>query len=375
MERGGRARRPREQEEIELTQNGWTEPGRPDSFDCTLANLAELVLGCLDASKARSVIEVGAEHGFFTRELLAWGQAHGAERITAIDPFPRDELLELHQLHPELELVRRPSHEALGEVKLADVVILDGDHNYFTVSEELRLITERSHGSLPLIILHDIGWPLGRRDSYHDRTALPDDAVATGAGPGFLDPSEPGLSERGLYYQCVAPQAGGPRNGVLTAIDDYLADQTGLRFARVPQFFGLGIIWSEGAPWAGDIAALLAPLDSNPVLERAEEKRIEHLVAEFRLMQQIDAMRSQDYELQYLLSTMLQSSAFTLAERVSRLKQGGKPMFSRAEVAAALARVREDNDLLQGAESESRREHLRRFEVELDDPEPTSGAA
>jgi phospholipid N-methyltransferase len=332
-----------------VSQNGWTQPDKLDSFDCTLANLAEVVLGCLDAAEAKSVVEVGAENGLFTRELLAWGKRVGADRIVAIDPDPRPLLAELDVAEPTLELIRETSHAALAVLEPTDAVILDGDHNYFTVAEELRLIAERSErtgANLPLILLHDIGWPLAHRDSYHNISGLPADAVQTGSGPGFLDPTEPGLAERGLYYECIAPSAGGPRNGVLTAVEDFLSHQQGLRFARVPQFFGLGVVWPKDAKWAGAVAAVVKPWDSNPTLERAESKRVEHLVAEFRALQQIDAMRSQDYELQELLSTMLKSSAFTMAERLSRLKQGGKPMFTRDQVAAALARAREDNDLL-----------------------------
>jgi hypothetical protein len=364
-----------------VSHSEWTEPEHLDSFDCTLANVAEIVLGVLDATNARSVIEVGAEHGLFTRELLAWGEASGAERIVAIDPAPREDLVALAEAKPALELIREPSHQALKAVELSDVVILDGDHNYFTVAGELRLIAERSDGTLPLILLHDIGWPLGRRDSYHDRTALPADAIAQGAGPGFLDPNEPGLAERGLYYQCVAPEAGGPRNGVLTAVEEFVAAQDGVRLAQIPQFFGLGIVWPVDAPWAHDLEALIAPWDLNPVLVRAEEKRVEHLVTEFRLRQQVDAMRSQDYELQFLLSTMLESSAFALAERVSRLRQGGKPMFTRAQVEAALTRAREDNDLLGDASNGSdkggpdARSRTRDVEIDVDDTELASGAA
>jgi hypothetical protein len=240
----------------------------------------------------------------------------------------------------------------LATLERTDAVILDGDHNYFTVEGELRLIAERSaDGELPLIILHDIGWPLARRDSYHDVSSLPPEAVQEGSGPGFLDPQEPGLADRGLYYSCVAPREGGPRNGVLTAVEDFVAGRDDVRFARVPQFFGLGVIWPLQASYADRVAAFLDPFDSHPMLVRAEEKRVEHLVSEFRHLQQIDAMRTQDYELQRLLLGLLESSALGLAERLSRWRQGGQPMFTREQIEAALARAREDNDLLE--------EHLR----------------
>ena len=75
---------------------------------------------------------------------------------------------------PELELVRATSLEALPRIPLPDAVIIDGDHNYYTVSEELRLIGERAPGAeLPLLLFHDVCWPHGRRDDYFAPELIP----------------------------------------------------------------------------------------------------------------------------------------------------------------------------------------------------------
>jgi hypothetical protein len=330
--------------------SSWTDIDRLDSFDCTLANLGEVVFATLEAAQARAVAEIGAEHGLFTEQLLSWSAAAGNARVMAIDPAPRERLRELARKHPELELVVEMSHAALPEHELPDAVIIDGDHNYFTVSEELRLIGERAPGAeLPLLLVHDIGWPLGRRDSYHDPDRIPAEHRRPLVRDAFLVPGDPGVGDRGLYYECTAAEEGGPGNGVLTAVEDFIATREDLRLAIVAPFFGLAVVWHAGAPWASAVAEALAPWDRNPVLERIEAKRVDHLVAEFRGLQDIDAMRSEDYELQFLLSTMLESKAFAVAERVSRLRQGGRPMFSREQVERALERARADNDLINGS--------------------------
>ena len=167
-------------------------------------------------------------------------------------------------------------------------------------------------------------------------------------------PGEPGLGERGLYYERAAAAEGGPRNGVLTAVEDFLAERPELRLAIVAPFFGLGVVWHPGAAWAAEVEAAVAPWDRNPVLERVEAKRVDHLVAEFAGLQRIDAMRSEDYELQFLLTNMLQSKAFALAERVSRLRQGGQPdvlpRAGRACPGAGAGRQRPDRALSNGSE-------------------------
>ena len=168
-------------------------------------------------------------------------------RVGKLEPRQRV-VAGLADRRPELELIVETSHAALPELELPDAVIIDGDHNYFTVHEELRLIDEKAgDGLIPLVLLHDIGWPLARRDSYHDPDRLPADHRQPYADQGFLVPGEAGLAERGLYYERIAIAEGGPRNGVLTAVEDFVAEREHLRLAIVPPFFGLGVLWDERA--------------------------------------------------------------------------------------------------------------------------------
>ena len=62
-------------------------------------------------------------------------------------------------------------------------MVIDGDHNYFTVREELRLIGERAPGAeLPLLLFHDVCWPHGRRDDYFDAEQIPRGLPAADGG-------------------------------------------------------------------------------------------------------------------------------------------------------------------------------------------------
>ena len=238
-----------------------------------------------------SVAEVGAFRGATTRDLLEWAQPRGCS-VTAVEPVPPAELLELKRERPELELVQETSLEALPRIELADVVVLDGDHNYYTLSNELRLIEERAPGSeMPLLLLHDVGWPLARRDAYEAPEQIPEEHRQPIARDALLAPGNPGVADRGLFYSNVAAREGGPRNGVLTAIEDFTADRDGLRVAVVPAFFGLAAIWHEGAPWADRVEAVLAPWDRNPMLARLEQNRLLHLIERIDLDAQLDRAR------------------------------------------------------------------------------------
>ena len=326
-----------------MTDAGRSHPERGDLDEAgqSLAHLGEVALSVLDARDARSVVEIGARGGDFTGELAARAATAGG-RVIAIDPSPEDELVELARRSPELELIREPSLEALRRIEPADAVIVDGDHNYFTVSNELRLIEERAAGTPPLLLLHDVCWPHARRDTYYAPDRIPERDRQPLVESAALVPGEPGVAHGGLRYPWAAAREGGPRNGVLTAIEDFVGARDGLRLAIVPIFYGLGVVWPLGAPWAGSVAAIVDPLDRDPVLERVEEHRIANLVERYRHAQELGEIeimrreRGRDAERVRLLRTMLGSRAFAWGERLSRLRKGGRPTFSRDEVRRAL---------------------------------------
>lgn len=311
-------------------------PTDPDENAASLSNLAEVLFGCLDAIGARTVVEVGAFHGKSTNEMLDWAARAGA-RVIAIDPAPQPDLREIVAGHPELELVEATSHEALPGLPDADAIIIDGDHNYFTLSEELRLIDERSPGAaMPLLMLHDIGWPLARRDAYYAPQRIPAEHRQPLAHNTFLTPEEPGTMEEGMPFACVAAREGGPRNGILTAVEDFLALHPELEFAKVPAFFGFGVIWHRDAPWAAEVAAAIAPWDANPVLERIEANRVRHMVERYRMTRRLERAADRAERSDGVLRALDGSRALGIAEQISRVHGRGRPAFTRGQVRRAL---------------------------------------
>ncbi len=307
----------------------------PEELGYSLANLAEVMFPCLEAIDARSVAEIGAFTGSLTRELLAWAKPRAA-RITAIDPNAEGKLVELANEHPELELLYERSNDALRRIELPDAVIFDGDHNYYAVSQDLRLVDERSQGRIPLLIVHDVGWPHGRRDVYFELDAIPPEARQPIARGVKIAPGNPGTADRGLPYECIAAREGGPRNGVLTAVEDFVDGREDLRLAVVPAFFGFGIVWSSNAPWADAVDAIVAAYDRDPLIERLERNRVAHLVARVELVGLVERQEARLERQQELLRRMLGSRAFALAERLSRLRQGSAAVFSRKQVREVL---------------------------------------
>src|SRR5947209_17394510 len=93
----------------------------------------DLLFGCLEAAEPGRVVEIGSESGGFTKALVEWAGEHGAT-VATIEPSPTPEIVELAATHEHFELVRGRSPDALAAAGLADVYVIDGDHNYWTVS-------------------------------------------------------------------------------------------------------------------------------------------------------------------------------------------------------------------------------------------------
>jgi hypothetical protein len=313
------------------------DPGR---WAHSLVHHSELLLPCLDTVGARSVVEVGAYAGDLTSVLVGWAAKSGAS-VAAIDPSPQDSLVELAREHDTLELVRETSLEALRHIGIPDAVVIDGDHNHYTVSEELRLIDERAGSELPLLLFHDVSWPHGRRDDYYAPELIPEDRRQPIAEGGGLFPGVEGIRPGGLPYRGAAAREGGPQNGVLTAVEDFVEGREDVRLAVVPVFFGLGVVWRRDAPWADALSALLEPWDRNPLLDRLEANRVLHLaVAHFHFIEGAQA-KDKLARQETVLRRMLESSAFSVAERLSRLRQRlgiatGQAVVSKDEIRRAL---------------------------------------
>lgn len=294
---------------------------------------AEIVLGCLDAVEARSVVEVGAFMGELTRLLMLWADTVDGT-VVAIDPFPDRDLEQLEQERDDLQLIRETSHEALAHISLTDAIILDGDHNHYTLSEELRIIWQRAEEEgrrLPLVLIHDVTWPHGRRDDYWDPEQVPAEHRQPIAPDRSVYPDEEGTQYSGLPYRYPAAHEGGPRNGVLTAAEDFAGAHAQLHLAVVPTFFGLGVIWDRSSPYDDALTRVVGPWDRNPLLERLEHNRVLHLASSQRQLRRAQDANERVQKRDQLLDRMLHSRVFWVAEMILRLRHSD-PVFSREEI-------------------------------------------
>ncbi|MFA1537706.1 class I SAM-dependent methyltransferase [Actinomadura monticuli] len=236
----------------------------------SMSAFRELFAAIFECREIRTVVEVGVESG----QVSSLYADLGATAVHCVEPAPGEELRAVLGGDPRLNLVEGLSPAVLGDLPVADMYVLDGDHNYAVVRAELAWIME--HAPDAVVVMNDVLWPCGRRDFYYQPSPLAPEDVhpATADGPTvWHDVVTPaGFVGDGAFT--VAAHAGGERNGVLTAVEDALGDAVGWRFAIVPAVFGFGVLMRAEAPAAAEVFEALRPYTSSELLAAMENNRI-----------------------------------------------------------------------------------------------------
>jgi hypothetical protein len=199
----------------------------------------------IEALEPRRAIETGAGSGRLTERVLdASGAQHAV--LHAVDPAPRLDPGLLARSGERLEVHSERAVSAIGGIGAVDLALLDGDPNWYSVHSELTLLlraAEREERAAPLLVVHNVHWPFGRRDGYYDPTAIPPahlrDPTQLGLLPGQRDPAEEGLR---LTPWC-ARRDFEPRSGVLSAVEDTVAaSELDWTVVEVPGFHGVAVL-------------------------------------------------------------------------------------------------------------------------------------
>jgi cephalosporin hydroxylase len=240
-----------------------------------------------EAVGARRVVEIGAARGETTVLML---ERLGPDAVLhVIDPVPEFDPAEHERRFPGRYIFHRDtSHHVLPHLEPMDVALVDGDHNWYTVYHELKMLEDvarRSDALLPVLIMHDVGWPYGRRDLYYDPQQVPAEHRQPYRQAGMRPGHEHLLARGGLNPTMYnAESEGGPRNGVMTALDDFVREyDRPVRTLVIPIYFGLAIVvdeaWFERRP---ELARVLDRLESteglHDLLELAEDTRLRAMI-------------------------------------------------------------------------------------------------
>jgi hypothetical protein len=194
----------------------------------------------------RKLCEIGASVGGNTDKLLETNPLS----VTIIDPCLDSNLENKHRSNRNVFVRKGLSLEVLPKLTdQFDSIFIDGDHNWYTAFNELRLIEDRNllrNGGA--IFLHDVGWPYGRRDMYYQPETIPPEFLRPNAKKGLIFGQSELSDTDGINKGfCNALDEGGSRNGVLAGVEDFIK-----LYPRTYQFlssqceFGLGLLYKGG---------------------------------------------------------------------------------------------------------------------------------
>jgi GT2 family glycosyltransferase/glycosyltransferase involved in cell wall biosynthesis len=206
-------------------------------------DLLEPLIGALGP---RRILEIGSDRGTTTSALLDYARSHDAV-VHAIDPKPNFDVEELKQAYGDLFVFHAAlSLEVLPSLEPIDFALIDGDHNWYTVLNELRLLEQRAveeEARPPLVALHDIDWPYGRRDVYYDPSNIPPDKRRPFERRP-IHPDSDELVDEGINGHLANATTPAPRHsGVRGAIDDFLEEsEQSWKLFEVPGQHGLGVL-------------------------------------------------------------------------------------------------------------------------------------
>ena len=245
----------------------------------SMAPFASIVFPALELAQSKRICEIGtaaAEHSKLLYNKFL--KRHSGE-LVVIDPAPRGPFSAwIDECDGMVTHFSEYSLTGIPKVSGVDAWFIDGDHNWYTVFNELLLIEKASEESnIPaLIFLHDVGWPCGRRDMYYDPRQIPTEFVQPFSLPDVGIVMENLPSVKGLL---VGPnwalKEGGPRNGVMTAVEDFMsAAKQKYYFMNIPVLLGLGVLINVDHPAVVQIVKHFAPYHNNPMLAIMEQDRI-----------------------------------------------------------------------------------------------------
>ena len=209
----------------------------------------DVIAPVVESVGARRVVEIGALRGETTVKML---NRLGPDcELHVIDPLPQFDPAEHEAAFPGRYIFHLgTSHDVLPTLPGCDVALVDGDHNWFTVYHELRMFAEtakKEKRPLPVLVLHDVSWPYGRRDLYYAPERIPAESRQPFRRAGMRPGTSRLFGTGGMNLTMAnAEQEGGPRNGVLTALDDFVAEHPDpIRVVVLPIYYGLAIAADE----------------------------------------------------------------------------------------------------------------------------------
>lgn len=252
----------------------------------SMAEFKDIFDRAMYLKKPKTIVEIGSEYGGSTKVLLNYAKSNNAH-VYIIDPYPYTDLavvlegFEGHYTH-----IKELSLNALPKIQNIDMCFIDGDHNYYTVFNELNNLIPINPNIW--IFLHDVKWPCRYRDMYYSPKTIPKKYLHEHSYTNFINENNEvdesgGFSGAGEF--AFANDYGGESNGVKKAIDDFLLKNLDYHYNEIEPVMGLGLIVHKDNKEKS--IEILKPYQNN-LINSLERNRIELYVRHLQVIREFE---------------------------------------------------------------------------------------
>lgn len=262
----------------------------------------QIIAPLLDILSPKEILEIGVDTLQTPLKLAEHARAAGG-RLTVIDRFSFFDSTSLLRTWKDVVQVNRSWNvDDLSLLPHPDFVLIDGDHNWHAVFHQLIAIEALAvkSGKFPVTLIHDVGWPYARRDAYARSSMIPPECLQPFTAGGVLPGTDRLIAEGGINERAFhAVKSGGPHNGVLTAVEDYLKQTTfRLSATMVEGFHGLMILvphdrLADNERLRELLASFTTPAPARAHIAALEAERIQNLLLAKDLRYSLEMLRGQ----------------------------------------------------------------------------------
>lgn len=187
----------------------------------------EIVNKVLDNTDSKKIILIGCKNEKLFDFILKYIKSNSGELIL-IEPQLKVNINKfITEDISNFTLLKQDSLKILENFKEYDAIFLDGNPNWYTLFTELRII-EKNCNKFPLIFVCNSIFPNERRDTYYYFDNIPSNYIHINSkkliiSEDLIDKSKKIVIEDENYH---AIYSNSQKNGVLTAIEDYIQKTT-----------------------------------------------------------------------------------------------------------------------------------------------------
>lgn len=254
----------------------------------SMTNFKEIFKEVLINIKPKIIVEIGCEYAGSTIQFLEYCKENESV-LYIIDPNPFVDVDKtLINYSGYYKFIKKRSIEALKDIPKADLYIIDGDHNYWTVMNELKIIFE---DNTPLAILHDVGFPCDRRDLYYNPKDIPNEFLHKYSYKHGININNDIIPRGGFHGAgefAFSVEKNKDKMGVLTAIEEFILYNKEFRYQYIPLIFGVGFIAKEEV--LAKISYIISPYQIE-LMENLERNRMELYLKVLELQDELDKLR------------------------------------------------------------------------------------